>query len=171
MAQPPVELDSAWLHRLIAATLLATTRPRDLSCAGITGTTPAIQRTLWVFGLLSLRFAPAEAAPDNNDGQTFIGSNGAKIAAWGWRNATDWTLADSAGQDEKRLANDAGKVTYKAIRNGFYVISGRNGDHIFYNRTALANGKLSAVELTYPAADSALWNAISARISQCFVPG
>ena len=95
-----------------------------------------------------------EPAPDDNDGQTFIGSNGAKIAAWGSWNAMDSTLADSAREDEKRLANDAGKVTYKVIRKGFYVISGRKGDHIFYNRTALANGKLSAVELTYPTAES-----------------
>jgi hypothetical protein len=108
-----------------------------------------------------------EAAPDNNDGQTFVGSNGAKIAAWGSWNATDQTLADSAREDEKSL----GHVTYKAIREGFYVISGRKGDQIFYKRTALANGKFSAVELTYPAADSALWNAISARVSQCFKPG
>ena len=108
-----------------------------------------------------------EAAPDNNDGQTFVGSNGAKIAAWGSWNATDQTLADSAREDEKSL----GHVTYKAIREGFYVISGRKGDQIFYKRTALANGKFSAVQLTYPAADSALWNAISARVSQCFKPG
>lgn len=112
-----------------------------------------------------------EAAPDNNDGRTFIGSNGAKIAAWGSLNAMDWTLAVSARQDEQRLANDGGKVTYKAIRKGFYVISGRKGDQIFYNRTALANGKFSTVELTYPTADSAVWNAISARVSQCFEPG
>jgi hypothetical protein len=58
-------------------------------------------------------------APDNNDGRTFIGSNGAKIAAWGSLNVMGWTLADSARQDEKRLANDAGKITYKAIRKGF----------------------------------------------------
>jgi hypothetical protein len=108
-----------------------------------------------------------EAAPDNNDGQTFVGSNGAKIAAWGSWNATDQTLADSAREDEKSL----GHVTYKAIREGFYVISGRKGDQIFYKRTALANGKFSAVQLTYPAADSALWNGISARVSQCFKPG
>jgi hypothetical protein len=55
-----------------------------------------------------------EAAPDNNDGRTFIGSNGAKIAAWGSWNAMGGTLADSARQDEKRLAN--GKVTYKVIQ-------------------------------------------------------
>jgi hypothetical protein len=112
-----------------------------------------------------------EAAPDNNDGQTFTGSNGTKIAAWGSWNATDWTLADSVREDEKSLASEAGKVTYKVIRGGFYVISGRKGDQIFYKRTALANGKFSAVELTYPAADSALWNAISAHVSQCFQPG
>ena len=108
-----------------------------------------------------------EAAPDNNDGQTFTGSNRAKFAAWGSWNATDQTLADSAREDEKSL----GQVTYKAIRESFYVISGRKGDQIFYKRTALANGKFSAVQLTYPAADSALWNAISARVSQCFNPG
>jgi hypothetical protein len=109
--------------------------------------------------------------PDNDDGLTFTGINGAKIAAWGSWNASDWTLADSDRQDEKRLANGAGKVTYKAMHKGFYVISGHNGDQIFYNRTALRNGKLSTVELTYPAADSAVWNAIAARVSQCFKPG
>jgi hypothetical protein len=108
-----------------------------------------------------------EAAPDNNDGQTFTASDGAKIAAWGSWNATDQTLADSAREDERSL----GHVTYKAIREGFYVISGRKGDQIFYKRTALANGKFSSVELTYPAADNALWNAISAHVSQCFRPG
>jgi hypothetical protein len=112
-----------------------------------------------------------EPAPDNNDGQTFTGSNGAKIAAWGSWNATDWTLADSLREDEKSLAGEAGKVTYRVNRGGFYVISGRKGDQIFYKRTALRNGKFSAVELTYPATDSAVWNAISAHVSQCFEPG
>jgi hypothetical protein len=75
-----------------------------------------------------------QAAPDNNEGQTFIGSNGAKIAAWGSFNAMDWTLADSMREDEKRLDGGGGTITYKVIQNGFYVLSGRKGDQIFYNR-------------------------------------
>jgi hypothetical protein len=112
-----------------------------------------------------------QAAPDNDDGRIFMGSNSAKIAAWGSFNAADWTLADSMREDEKRLAAGGGTITYKVIQNDFYVLSGRKGDQIFYNRTALAKGKFSVVELTYPAADSGLWNAVSARVSHCFKPG
>jgi hypothetical protein len=125
------------------------------------------QRSVRILGLLSSDVLELEAAPDNNDGQTFTASNGAKIAAWGSWNATDQTLADAVREDEKSLGN----VTYKAIRGGFYVISGRKGEQIFYKRTALVNGKFSTVQLTYPAADSALWNPISAHVSQCFRPG
>jgi hypothetical protein len=170
MAQPPRELIAPGFRLIAATALLATIVPGFAAQDNHLWKTYTNERfgfsVCYPSDLLRL-----EAAPDNNDGQTFIGSNGAKIAAWGSWNATDWTLADSAREDEKRLANDGGKVTYKVIRKGFYVISGRNGDQIFYNRTALANGKLSAVELTYPAVDSALWNAISARVSQCFEPG
>jgi hypothetical protein len=46
----------------------------------------------------------------------------------------DWTLADSMREDEKRLDGGGGTITYKVIQNGFYVLSGRKGDQIFYNR-------------------------------------
>jgi hypothetical protein len=171
MAQNRLRADSSRLRALIGATaLLTAVLPSFAAQDDHAWKTYTNERfgfsVCYPSDLLRL-----EPAPDNNDGQTFVGSNGAKIAAWGSLNAMDWTLADSARQDEQRLARDAGRVTYKVIRKGFYVLSGRKGDQIFYNRTALANGKFSAVELTYPTADSAIWNAISARVSQCFDPG
>ena len=75
------------------------------------------------------------------------------------------TLAESANEDKKRFAEGAGKITYSLVRNDFYVISGTSGDQTFYNNTAFANGKFSAVELTYPTAESARWNPIVARES------
>jgi hypothetical protein len=162
---------SARLHALIATTaLLAATLPGSAAQDNHAWKTYTNERFGFSVCYPSDLLRPG-TAPDNNDGLTFIGSNGAKIAAWGSLNAMDWTLADSARQDEQRLAHDAGRVTYKVIRKAFYVLSGRKGDQIFYNRTALANCKFSAVELTYPTADSAIWNAISARVSQCFDPG
>jgi hypothetical protein len=162
---------SARLHALIATTaLLAATLPGFAAQDDHAWKTYTNERFGFSVCYPSDLLRPG-TVPDNNDGLTFIGSNGAKIAAWGSWNAMDWTLADSASEDEKSLANDGGKVTFKVIRKDFYVISGRKGDQIFYNRTALANGKFSTVELTYPTADSAVWNAISVRVSQCFEPG
>ena len=95
---------------LIAATvLLAATLPAFAAQDNHTWKTYTNER----FGFsvcYSSDLLRSEASPDNNDGRTFTGSNGAKIAAWGSWNAMGWTLADSARQDEKRLADGAGKI-------------------------------------------------------------
>ncbi|MEW6436269.1 MAG: hypothetical protein AB1508_03750 [Pseudomonadota bacterium] len=107
----------------------------------------------------------AEPPPVDGDGLGFVAKDGAKIDTWGSNNA------ESAQEDAKRLAGSTGHVTYEIVRKDFYVVSGRNGGTIFYNRTALSHGIYSTVEITYPAADGKIWNAITAHISKCFHPG
>ena len=161
---------NAWVSVLIAAAVLL---------AGVLPSFPAQDSHNWKT-YTNERFGfsvcyPSDllhpgVAPDNNGGRTFIGFDGGRLAAWGSWNAMGSTLAESANEDKKRFAEGAGKITYSLVRNDFYVISGTSGDQTFYNHTAFANGKFSAVELTYPTAESARWNPIVARVSQCFEP-
>ena len=113
----------------------------------------------------------AEPPPENDDGRSFVAKDGAKIATWGSYNALASSLAESAQEDVKRLAGSAGQVTYEIVRKDFYVLSGRNGGMVFYNRTALSHGTYSSIEITYPAGDSKIWSGITAHISKCFRPG
>lgn len=116
-------------------------------------------------------FLEAQPEPDMGDGRSFTGRNGSKLAAWASFNTLDWTASKAARMDEERLAGKSGVVSYKVVKANAYVLSGRSGQTIFYNRTVLAHGTFSTVELVYPAADSAIWDPIAARLSRCLKPG
>lgn len=109
-----------------------------------------------------------QAEADNGDGRAFTGAGGAELRVYGRNNATDDTLKSAQKDDEARLATDGGAVTYKAAKANWYVLSGRQGDRLFYVKTRLVKDQFEVFELSYPAAAAKTWNPVAAHISDCF---
>lgn len=111
--------------------------------------------------------APQPEAP-NGDGRIFTGSDGATLSVYGSNNALDQTLAQAFAQAQARETERGAAISYKATRPGWYVLSGREGDSLFYIRTHFSGDQFKTFELRYPAAVAPRWNPIAARLSKCF---
>jgi hypothetical protein len=112
----------------------------------------------------------AQREADNSDGRKFTGKDGAELAVWGSNNALDSNLKQEIEESGKRLAGPNGKVTYRAMHAKWAVVSGENGDglfyaKIFYNRKA---DQFKDFEMTYDKSQAALYNPIVSKISGCF---
>ena len=105
---------------------------------------------------------------DNGDGRVFSGADGVELRVYGRNNATDATLKSAEKDDETRLGNGGGLITYRAAKVDWYVLSGRLGDRLFYAKTRLVEDQFEIFELSYPASAAKTWDPVSARISSCF---
>ena len=106
----------------------------------------------------------AEPEADNGDGRVFNGADGSSLRVYGSNNARGQTLAKAYAEERARHKS----ISYQRIKGNWYVLSGRDGDELFYIRSLLANGQFKTFELRYPAAKAATWNPLAARISGCF---
>ncbi|MGF7005112.1 hypothetical protein [Aminobacter sp. BE322] len=94
--------------------------------------------------------------PENGDGMTFLAEDGASLAVYGSNNALEQSpkqLADfvSGGHD----------VTYRKVGSNWVVLSGRDGDEIFYHRLELGRrGVIHAFLLKYPASARKKYDAL-----------
>lgn len=103
---------------------------------------------------------------DNGDGRRFEAADGARLLVYGGHNALDETLADRRAATIERL----GAASYQSAGPDWFVASGRAGETIYYVRASLRRDVFSTMELTYPAAAAARWNAVAAQLSRCFKP-
>lgn len=118
----------------------------------------------------------AEPPPDNDDGRRFKSADGAEFAVFASYGALDF---DRAGYQKYILEKlGPGKaVTYQAHGDDWFVISGAEGDGIFYERYRLSHGKEKAegfVEgfvMAYPAALKRTYDPIVARMAKSFRSG
>jgi hypothetical protein len=104
---------------------------------------------------------------DNNDGRVFTGADGANLRVWGNYNAADYSLAAVA----KELAPDGATVSYRHVTKTSAVVSGKDGDAIFYAKVLFEkgdSGTLRSFILAYPAAKAATYNPIALRLATCF---
>lgn len=105
---------------------------------------------------------------DNSDGQAFVAKDGAKLLAYGRNNALKQTLKNVLDDTASRLAGDSGKVTYKAIKRNWFVVSGQNKQIIFYAKTISAHQQFKSFELTYDSSLSAVYKPVINRLEGCF---
>lgn len=123
-------------------------------------------KVLYADGLL---MPQGEAA--NGDGQKFRSSDAdVEMAVWGSHNVFDETLKSkfldaSAG---KRKAVDR-TVTYSRCADKWFVVSGVEGDRVFYEKTYLINDVFLTYFMTYPFSKKKVWDKINATISKSFV--
>jgi hypothetical protein len=118
----------------------------------------------------------AEPPPDNDDGRHFKSADGAEFAVFASYGALDFDLAGYRKYILEKLG--PGKaVTYQAHGEDWFVISGTEGDGIFYERYMLSHGKEMAegfVEgfvMSYPAALKQIYDPIVGRMAKTFRSG
>lgn len=91
--------------------------------------------------------------PGNDDGRVFVYDDGAEIALWG-----SWPMAslDTERADRRSYyLDDGARITYDTAGAGWFVLSGYEGDTVFYlrvkeGRTCGGETALAHVELRYP---------------------
>jgi hypothetical protein len=118
----------------------------------------------------------AEPPPDNDDGRRFKSADGAEFAVFASYGALDFDLAGYQKYILEKLG--PGKaVTYQAHGEDWFVISGTEGDGIFYERYMLSHGKeiaegfVQGFVMSYPAALKETYDPIVARMAKSFRSG
>ncbi|WP_434633853.1 hypothetical protein [Chromobacterium sp. CV08] len=109
---------------------------------------------------------------DNGDGMTFTSPDQQTVmTASGINNATESTLQDEyrSALKEQSESGAPRQVTFKAIKKNWYVVSGTEGDKIFYQKTYLVDDQFMTFRIRYPASQRAQWDPIVAHVSGKFI--
>jgi len=108
--------------------------------------------------------------PGNNDGREFLSRDtSVHMSAWGTYNVMEETLA---GRMAAEMADPGRTVTYEAMNNDWFVLSGFVEGRIFYMRTYLVDDIFYTFLIVYDPTLSDTFNPITAYISGEFsVPG
>jgi hypothetical protein len=122
---------------------------------------------------------PPELKPgpeaDNSDGRVFKGPHGSSVSAWGGYDALEHGLAGEMKMTVEDMTKDVaglrGQVTYKVIRKDWFVVSGRNGAHLVYQRTWKVKDAFETLRFDYTQADQPLFDKLIPRMTACFHPG
>ena len=117
------------------------------------------------------RFIP-QPPPDNDDGRAFKSADGGDFTVSASYNALDFDVAKYRAFILKTL--DAGSaVTYQATGGTWFVISGSQGDKVFYQRHVLSHGAQMTEDfvISYPAALKSTYDPIVARMAKSFRSG
>ena len=111
-----------------------------------------------------------QGEPDNGDGQKFLARDGAELIVYGSNNALDELLKKMLADTGSRLAGPSGKVTYKMLKANWFVVSGQNGQTVFYSKVLYNShdDQFKSFELTYDRSESALYEPLIARLAKCF---
>lgn len=115
-------------------------------------------------------FVPQEESA-NNDGRIFTAKGGAELRVWGQYNALMQTLKSAYESD---LSEYGSGVTYKVLQNSGYVISGTDGNGVYYQKTIFSGdeGDGGAVFATfvmkYKKSEKAKYDPIVTKIAASF---
>lgn len=106
--------------------------------------------------------------PLNIGGQRYVGKGGAQLVISGLANPDGDNLQVTA---EQTIPNSFGlkrKVTYKALRRDWAVLSGQLADgRIFYQRVIRKRGNFAFFFLSYPKNQSATFDPVVKRLGTC----
>lgn len=114
----------------------------------------------------------AQPEADNGDGRKFTGKSGAELTVWGSYNVRKQDIDALIGD----LSGDGDTVTYRRVTTYWAVVSGREKDHVFYAKLLLEENAADGVDivrvfrLTYPASAANTYDAVAARLAECFNP-
>ena len=108
---------------------------------------------------------------DNGDGLKMLSKDAkATVLVYGQNNALGRSLLDtfleaSAGGTYNKPRK---VVSYKIIKNNWFVVSGYESGNIFYQKTFLINNQFKSFYFTYPEAQRNLYDPITNVLSQSF---
>jgi hypothetical protein len=111
----------------------------------------------------------AQPEADNSDGRAFTGPGGARLLVFGSNNVLQSSLADEAGAQARNYLGKRGKITYRAAKANWIVISGTDGGAMeFYTKTFRRRDQFLAFHLEYPRAAAAAFKPVIERLNRCF---
>lgn len=105
---------------------------------------------------------------DNGDGRRFTGAGGAELLVFGQFNVNDSSLADWAADGAQTYTGKRGRITYRAARQNWMVLSGDDGGRfVFYIKTLQREDAFVTFQLKYPRTQARLFRPIAERLSRC----
>ena len=112
-------------------------------------------------------FDRIDPPPSNGDGRRFRSEDGAELAAYGRFNTLDQTPETLIEWETGIVEEDGGLVTYSASGADWAVISGKEGDEVFYERHEFSDdgSVIHAMEMRYPALGSARYDRLVGEIA------
>ncbi|MGP3713058.1 hypothetical protein ACS5UA_19795 [Brucella sp. RRSP16] len=114
----------------------------------------------------------AQPEADNGDGRKFTGKSGAELTVWGNYNALEQDMDTLISG----LADAGATVIYRRATLDWAVVSARWKGNVFYAKLLLERNAADGVDivrvfrLIYPANEVKTYNAVAARLAQCFKP-
>lgn len=105
---------------------------------------------------------------DNGDGRKFTGEGGAELLVFGQFNVNDASLADWAADGARTYTGKRGRITYRAARQNWVVLSGDDGGRlVFYTKTLKRADEFVTFQLKYPRAQARIFRPIAEQLSRC----
>jgi hypothetical protein len=104
---------------------------------------------------------------ENGDGRKFLAKDGAELAVWGAYNVLDNTVAQQMQDSISGVQQDGGTVTYKTVKEDWFVISGELSGKIYYQKTVRHEDRFTTFRLTYSRDASARYDPIVRQLNNC----
>lgn len=108
----------------------------------------------------------SDPLPANGDGLVFRDGRGMTVTLSGIRNVLHASLKGELEEQMKRLP----RIVYKDSGANWFVLSGYDGDNIYYVKEYVSANFISTLWVTYPARNKNDYEAVVARLSTSFSP-
>lgn len=109
-------------------------------------------------------FSREQPPPDNGDGQRWLSEDGASLAIFGSYNVLDET---PTGKEAAARVNGGRKVTYSRTGQDWVVLSGTDGDRVFYERYVFGPTDIvHGIVIDYPASLKAKYDPLVGSIAR-----
>ena len=109
---------------------------------------------------------------DNGDGQKFLSRDGrAEMIVYGSNNALHQSLHDLYNEQLRGRESDARSkktVTYKVLRDSWFVVSGYEDDRVFYQKTILSGDEFKTFRIEYDKSLADVFDKVTQRVAASF---
>jgi hypothetical protein len=108
---------------------------------------------------------------DNSDGQKFLSKDAnASLIVYGSNNALNQSLEDLYREESRggTAENPQKVVTYKTLKDNWFVVSGYNSGRIFYQKTIFHDDVLKTFLFEYDESEKARYDPIVKRLATSF---
>lgn len=104
---------------------------------------------------------------DNGDGRIFFDRDGLRMVASGINNVLD----ESVKSLQASYLDYFDEVTYRRIKNNWFVLSGYKGNNIVYIKSWVGPGSINSLHVEYPRDLKQTYDNILVQVVKSFRPG
>ncbi|HJS88090.1 MAG TPA: hypothetical protein VJ779_21770 [Acetobacteraceae bacterium] len=101
---------------------------------------------------------------ENLDGQKFVSGDGAILLMYGRNNVLGQSLREVFQEARK----DGEADRYARLDGSWFVVSGRNGSRIRYQKTVLRDDHFDTLQIAYGTAEREKYDKLVGRMAACF---